>query len=94
MPTNDDWKWRADLMGLVGEIRNEQTNLSDKLDEYCKSSEGRFERLEHTVYGNGQPGLSEQVRNVRGRVAIATAGAAVVITAAVNAVFKYFATPH
>jgi len=69
--SNDpEWEWRLQLTALVAEVKTNQDNLDKKIDTYIESSQQRVDDLEHVVYGNGSEGLSEQVRNLKGKWAV------------------------
>jgi len=99
MPRNEDIQWRSDLMKLVGEIKTDQReiktdqkNLSNKVDDYHKTSCKRCDRLEATVYGidGDKPGLVEQVRGISGKMAAGVALVTFLVTSVTNGILYYF----
>ncbi len=88
---NAEWEWRAELTKLLAEVKTNQDNLHEKLDESIDLSQKRFDRLEKTVYGlNGTPGLIEQVRVNKGRWIALITGVTIVVTAVANAAMRMF----
>ena len=83
-----EWEWRMQLTALVAEVKSNQENLHDKLDTFITASSKRTDDLEHVVYGNGSEGLTETVRNMKGKWAIMYGIAIVCLSAGVNAAAK------
>jgi hypothetical protein len=55
------------MTSLIAEVKANQENLHIKLNDYCDVTNKRQEKMEHIVIGNGKPGLSEEVRSLKGK---------------------------
>jgi len=78
-------------MSKIDEIIERLTRIETKQDAHLASyaqdkaaNDGRVTRLEHTVNGNGQVGLAEELRTVKTKISWLVGG----ITLAVNALFQ------
>ena len=78
-------------MSKIDEIIERLTRIETKQDAHLKAYETdktcadtRMGKLEHTVNGNGQVGLAEEIRNIKTRISWLVGG----ITLAVNALFQ------
>lgn len=78
-------------MNKLDEILERLARIEAKQDAHLASyaqdkaaADGRVTRLEHTVNGNGQIGLAEEIRNIKTRISWIVGG----ITLAVNAGFQ------
>ena len=71
MSSSSDREWQIQITALVAEVKSNQENLHDKLDTFITASSKRTDDLEHVVYGNGSEGLTETVRNMKGKWAVA-----------------------
>ena len=78
-------------MGKIDEIIERLTRIETKQDAHLKAYEAdkacadtRITKLEHTVNGNGQVGLAEELRAVKTKISWIVGG----ITLAVNALFQ------
>ena len=65
----EDAKWKLSVASTLAEVKANQENLHTKLNEYCDTTNKRQEKLEHIVIGNGKPGLSEEMRSLKGKYA-------------------------
>jgi uncharacterized membrane protein len=90
-PKDQDHEWQLEMTRLVAEVRSEVKEvrtenkaLHDKVDLFMTNSEKRFEKLDKIVLGNGQPGLAEDVRNMKGRWAFIYGTAILLASAAIN----------
>lgn len=78
-------------MGKIDEILERLARIEAKQDAHLAAyatdkagSDGRIAKLEHTVNGNGQVGLAEEMRNMKTRISWIVGG----ITLAANATFQ------
>jgi hypothetical protein len=55
------------MTSLIAEVKTNQENLHTTLNTYCEATNKRLEKMEHIVIGNGKPGLSEEVRSLKGK---------------------------
>ena len=85
---DSDRQWQVDLTSLVAEIKTDQKALHAKLDGYISSSEKRLDKLDKIVIGNGSPGLSEEVRSLKGKWALVYGTVLLVASALVNIAVK------
>ena len=67
MSPAEEEKWKLTIAGTLAEVKTNQENLHTKLNEYCDAANKRQEKMEHIVIGNGKPGLSEEVRSLKGK---------------------------
>jgi len=67
MAKDSDREWQLAITSLIAEVKTNQENLHTKLNEYCDATNKRQEKMEHVVFGNGKPGLSEEVRSLKGK---------------------------
>lgn len=81
-----DREWQLQITSLVAGVKANQESMHEKLDGYVASSEKRLEDLDHAVYGNGGPGLKEEVRNLKGKWAAIFGIVLLVASAVVNQV--------
>lgn len=79
-----DREWQMELTRLVAEIGTDQKALHSKVELFMSGAEKRFEKLDKIVIGNGQPGLSEDVRNLKGKWAFVYGTAILLASAAIN----------
>ena len=91
-PGDPEWEWRMQLTSLVAEVKTNQENMSEKIDTYIAASNKRMDDLEHVVYGNGSEGLTETVRNMKGKWAIMYGLAIICLSAGLNAAAKELLT--
>ena len=74
-------------MGKIDEIIERLALMEAKQDAHLQAYEAdkaRITKLEHTVNGNGQVGLAEELRAVKTKISWIVGG----ITLAVNALFQ------
>ena len=67
MSKDSDHEWQLQMTSLIAEVKANQENLHVKMNDYCEVTNKRQEKLEHIVIGNGKPGLSEEVRSLKGK---------------------------
>lgn len=85
-----DHEWKLQLTALVAEVKANQENMNEKLDVYIKASDRRAEKVEEAIYGNGTPGLKEEVRSLKGKWAAIYGLVLLVLSAGVDAAVKVF----
>lgn len=88
MAKDADHEWQLQLTALVAEVKANQENMNEKLDEYIESSDRRLNELEDAVYGHNTPGLKEEVRDLKGKWAAFYGIILLVLSAGVNAAMK------
>jgi len=67
MGRDPDREWQLQMTSLIAEVKTNQENLHVTLNNYCEATNKRLEKMEHIVIGNGKPGLSEEVRSLKGK---------------------------
>jgi hypothetical protein len=67
MSRDSDREWQLQMTSLIAEVKTNQENLHTTLNNYCDATNKRLEKMEHIVIGNGKPGLSEEVRSLKGK---------------------------
>lgn len=82
-------EWRFQLTALVAEVKANQENLHRKLDVFVADADKRTTSLEHTVNGNGKPGIAEEVRSIKGRWGATLVVGTIVFTSVVNQVLAH-----
>ena len=90
MSASSDEEFKLNVTRLLSEVSANQKNLADRIDTYIGANDKRVEDLEHTLNGNGQPGVAEDVRNIKGRWALIYAGGVFLGTTVVQAVASTF----
>lgn len=94
MYKSDDHEWQLQLTALVTEVKTNQENLDEKLSAFITASDKRMGKLEEAIYGNGSPGLKEEVRGLKGKWAAFYGMILLVLSAGVNAAMKALAGGH
>jgi len=84
MSKDPNHEWQLQITALVAEIKTNQENLHNTLAAYIESSNKQQEKISHIVLGNGKPGLSEEVRGLKGRWAAVYGICLLVLSAAIN----------
>jgi len=67
MSNISDEQFKLDVTSKLSEIASDTKYLAKRLDEYMIDNDKRVGKLEHIIVGNGTPGLSEEVRSIKGR---------------------------
>jgi hypothetical protein len=88
MSNPKDGEWQLHITALLAEVKTNQENMHDKIDAFVVASNKRTDDLEYVVYGNGSEGLSEQVRNLRGKWAVIYGLVLIVLSATAQAAAK------
>ena len=84
MAKDSTYEWQLQMTALIAEVKANQENLHTKMDTYCETTNKRQEKLEHIVIGNGKPGLSEEVRSLKGKWAAIYGLILLLMSAALN----------
>lgn len=67
MSSKSDREWQLQITALVAEVKSTVDGLHSKVDDHIVKSDKRFDKLDKIVIGNGQPGLAEEVRGIKGK---------------------------
>lgn len=84
MTSAEEEKWKLSITGMLAEVKANQENLHTKLNEYCEAANERQTKMEHIVFGNGKPGLSEEVRSLKSKWAIFYGLGLLILSAVLN----------
>ena len=83
-------------MSKIDEILERLARIEAKQDAHLATyaqdkvvSDGRIGKLEHTVNGNGQVGLAEELRNLKAKVSWIVGGVTLVVNAAFQLLLKW-----
>lgn len=58
-----DRAWRDKMLSEMAELRSDHRNLLAGFERYAKANNERVEKVSKAVFGNGDPGLAEQLRS-------------------------------
>ena len=83
-------------MSKIDEILERLARIEAKQDAHLATyaqdkaaNDGRVTRLEHTVNGNGQVGLAEELRNLKAKVSWIVGGVTLVVNTAFQLLLKW-----
>ena len=74
-----------EILQRLTKIETNQNMFSRIMQDHLKTYDDRLQNVEHAIYGNGGPGLNEEVRNIKGWWGITAGGIVVIISAVINA---------
>jgi len=83
-------------MSKIDEILERLARIEAKQDAHLATyaqdkvvSDGRIAKLEHTVNGNGQVGLAEELRNLKAKVSWIVGGVTLIVNAGFQLLLKW-----
>ena len=90
-----DWQLQmtemvAKVIADVSEVKTNQSNLHEKINDHIGKSDARFDNLDKIVIGNGHRGLAEEVRSIKHGWGIIYTGLLVLINGLITSGIHFF----